>query len=72
MRSSHHDPGNLPLTVAVKRYPKLVGYILSCCLAVLFFGYDSVIVGSLTAMPVFQYAFNAKYRGFWANLNRVP
>lgn len=58
--SSNYDSGNLPLMTAIRTYPKIVGYILSCCSAILFFGYDAVIVGSLTAMPVFQYAFNVE------------
>ena len=39
---------------ALKTYPKIVGYTLGLCVAILLFGYDNVIVSSVSAMPAFQ------------------
>ncbi|KAH7176415.1 general substrate transporter [Dactylonectria macrodidyma] len=42
---------------ALKTYPKIVGYTLGLCIGILLFGYDNVIVSSVSAMPAFQSDF---------------
>ncbi len=39
---------------ALRAYPKIIGYTFGLCIAILLFGYDSVITGSVSAMPAFQ------------------
>ncbi|KAK1722956.1 putative sugar transporter [Colletotrichum acutatum] len=53
------EVGDNPPSVylAIRVYPKIVGYTLGLCIAVLLFGYDNVIVSSVSAMPGFQIAF---------------
>ena len=44
----------LPLLSAVRKFPRIVAYIFAVCPAILLFGFDMVIVSTLTAMPGFQ------------------
>jgi hypothetical protein len=39
---------------SVKIYPKVVGYSLGLTAAILLYGYDLAIVGTVSAMPEFQ------------------
>ncbi|KAF2267781.1 MFS general substrate transporter [Lojkania enalia] len=55
--SSQPDPHELPLRKAIRQYSKVMGYLFSMTTAVLLWGYDSVIVGSITAIPAFQRDF---------------
>jgi len=45
----HHS-----LWQSLKRWPKVVGYNLALSSAILLYGYDLVIVGTVSAMPAFQ------------------
>jgi hypothetical protein len=48
------DPGNMSLVHTVRQYPKRTFYILLTIPAILLVGYDTVIVGSLASMPIFE------------------
>lgn len=50
----HADPANLTFLSSLKRFPRVVGYILAACPGILLYGFDMVIVSTLTAMPEFQ------------------
>ncbi|KAJ5701104.1 Major facilitator superfamily domain general substrate transporter [Penicillium malachiteum] len=56
---------HVPLWNSVKRWPKVVMYNLALSSAILLYGYDLVIVGTVSAMPAFQHNFGeelgAKY-----------
>jgi hypothetical protein len=45
---------NLDLYHSVLKFPKLTGYILAVCSALMLYGYDTAIVGTISAMPTFQ------------------
>lgn len=47
--------GHVPLWQSLKRWPKVVGYNLALSSAILLYGYDLVIVGTVSAMPAFQF-----------------
>ena len=69
---------DLKLLAAVKLYPKTVGWCMGLTSAILLWGYDLVIVGSITAVPAFQrdygvwsaeadqYIFPATWLGLWS------
>lgn len=42
---------------SVKIYPKVVGCCLGLTAAILLYGYDLAIVGTVSAMPEFQYVY---------------
>ncbi|PSN61928.1 MFS general substrate transporter [Corynespora cassiicola Philippines] len=44
----------LPLRKAISQYQKLVGYCMAMTIVILLWGYDSVIVNNITAIPKFQ------------------
>jgi len=44
-----------PLWQLLKQWPKVVMYCLTLSSAILLYGYDLVIVGTVSAMPAFQY-----------------
>jgi hypothetical protein len=46
---------HVPLWQSIKRFPRIVGYCLALSSAILLYGYDLVIVGTVAAMPQFQY-----------------
>lgn len=53
------DHGRLPkahvtLWRSVREWPRVVGYCVALSSAILLYGYDLVIVGTVSAMPVFQ------------------
>ena len=48
-RTSH-----VPLWQSFKKSPNIVGYCLALSSAILLYGYDLVIVGTVAAMPQFQ------------------
>src|SRR5688572_4874424 len=50
----HHE---MPLRKAIRQYSKIVGFLFSMTTSILLWGYDSVIVGSVTAIPAFQRDF---------------
>lgn len=45
----------IPLWQSIKKWPRIVGYCLALSSAILLYGYDLVIVGTVAAMPQFQY-----------------
>ena len=59
-----HD-AHLPLVQAMKKYPKIVAYCLSLTSAVLLWGYDLAVVGSLVSLPAFQRDFGALHNDKW-------
>jgi hypothetical protein len=46
---------HVPLWQSMKKWPRVVAYCLILSSAILLYGYDLVIVGSVSAMPSFQY-----------------
>ncbi|KAK2741185.1 hypothetical protein FQN55_008448 [Onygenales sp. PD_40] len=48
------DPANLRLWQSIKRFPRVVAYVFASCPGILLYGFDMVIVSTLTAMPEFQ------------------
>ena len=48
------ETNKLSLWQAVKQYPRVVLYSLSLTSAILLYGYDLVIVGTVSALPQFQ------------------
>lgn len=52
--NDNEDLGNLPLLVAIKKYRKIVIYTLMLAPAIIMYGYDGVIVNTMSAIPVFQ------------------
>ncbi|KAF2107392.1 general substrate transporter [Lophiotrema nucula] len=55
----------MSLRKAVRQYSKFVGYAFAITTVVLLWGYDSVIVGSITAIPAFQKDFGEWYEDSW-------
>lgn len=56
VRRSHDNASNkhVPLWHSVRRFHKVFGYCLALSISVLLYGYDFVIVGTVSAMPAFQ------------------
>lgn len=54
---TNNDPKtqHVPLWQSVKKWPRVIIYCLILSSAILLYGYDLVIVGSVSAMPSFQY-----------------
>lgn len=48
------DDGNIPLGKAIRQYPRIAGYACFVTLAILLWGYDLVIVGTVSSIPAFQ------------------
>lgn len=46
---------HIPLWQLLKQWPKVVMYCFALSSAILLYGYDLVIVGTVSAMPAFQY-----------------
>ncbi|OAX78139.1 hypothetical protein ACJ72_07556, partial [Emergomyces africanus] len=57
------DPANLTLFQSIKRFPRVVAYVFAACPGILLYGFDMVIVSTLTAMPEFQRDFGEIHRG---------
>lgn len=49
----------------VKKYRKVVYVTFGLTSAILLYGYDNVVVGTVSAMPVFQKDFGILYEGEW-------
>ncbi|KAF7554729.1 hypothetical protein G7Z17_g2703 [Cylindrodendrum hubeiense] len=58
-----HDEEKIPLGKAIKQFPKIVGYCLALTIVVVGWGYDLVVVGSITAVESFQEDYGARYKG---------
>ena len=54
---------NTPLSHEIRRYPKLVAYSIGVAFAFLLTGYDTVILGTITAVPYFKHEFGELYNG---------
>lgn len=54
---TNNDPQtqHVPLWQSVKKWPRGIAYCLALSSAILLYGYDLVIVGTVSAMPAFQY-----------------
>ncbi|KAJ5664652.1 hypothetical protein N7462_011465 [Penicillium macrosclerotiorum] len=52
-----------PLIHELRRYPKIVVYAFGLALAFLLTGYDTVILGTITAVPYFKKQFGELYNG---------
>lgn len=48
--------GHLTLWQSIKKWRRVVLYCMGMTSAILLYGYDYVIVGTVSAMPSFQYA----------------
>lgn len=48
------EDNHLPLGRALKSYPKIAGYACFVTVAILLWGYDLVIVGTVSSIPAFQ------------------
>ncbi|KAF2191520.1 MFS general substrate transporter [Zopfia rhizophila CBS 207.26] len=55
----------LTLWQAIKKYRRVVGYTFGLTSAILLYGYDNVIVGTVSGMPGFQEDFGRKLNGKW-------
>lgn len=53
-RNTQTDNSKLSLWQAVKQNAKIVGYCFSLSNVILLYGYDLVIVGTVSALPQFQ------------------
>ncbi|CAM1511848.1 Fc.00g093610.m01.CDS01 [Cosmosporella sp. VM-42] len=53
----------LPLWQAIRRYPKVVGYFLALTVAIIGWGYDLVIVGSITGVDSFKEDYGKEHEG---------
>ncbi|ODH52201.1 hypothetical protein GX48_01516 [Paracoccidioides brasiliensis] len=70
------DPAKLPLLQAIKQFPRVVAYTFAATPGILLYGFDMVIVSTLTAMPEFQrdygqmfgkkYIIPSAWLGVWA------
>lgn len=52
--ADNDDEATLPLGQAIRRYPKVAGYSCVVTLAILLWGYDLAIVGTVSSIPAFQ------------------
>ncbi|KAJ5218187.1 uncharacterized protein N7498_000286 [Penicillium cinerascens] len=52
---------NTSLSHEIRRYPKLVAYCIGIAFAYLLTGYDTVILGTITAVPYFRLEFGELY-----------
>ncbi|KAH6887659.1 general substrate transporter [Thelonectria olida] len=64
----------LPLGKAIKRYPKVAGYCLAMTVAIIGWGYDLVITGSITGVDSFKNDYGQEHKGkqiipsFWLSM----
>lgn len=58
-RSTPTSNDKLSLWQATKQNAKIVGYCLSLSNVILLYGYDLVIVGTVSALPQFQYVLSS-------------
>ncbi|KAJ5833922.1 hypothetical protein N7474_002233 [Penicillium riverlandense] len=57
------QPKYVPLWQSLKKWPKIVAYNLALSSAILLYGYDFVIVGTVSAMPAFQHKYGKELDG---------
>lgn len=58
-----NEEEKIPLGKAIRQYPKIVGYCLALTIVVVGWGYDLVVVGSITAVDSFQEDYGERYKG---------
>ncbi|OQD81415.1 hypothetical protein PENANT_c027G10865 [Penicillium antarcticum] len=61
--TDEYSSDNLPLLQGVRLYPKIVACAFGLALAFLLTGYDTVILGTITAVPYFKQEFGELYNG---------
>ncbi|KAJ6022778.1 uncharacterized protein N7446_013130 [Penicillium canescens] len=61
--STSENKSYIPLWQSIKKWPRIVGYCLALSSAILLYGYDLVIVGTVAAMPQFQLVFGQELNG---------
>ncbi|KAJ6081163.1 hypothetical protein N7499_006037 [Penicillium canescens] len=61
--TDEYSSDNIPLLQAVRLYPKIVACAFGLALAFLLTGYDTVILGTITAVPYFKQEFGELYKG---------
>lgn len=72
--ATHELDEQLPLGKAIKRYPKVAGYCLAMTVAIVGWGYDLVIVGSITGVDSFKNDYGQMHKGkqiipsFWLSM----
>ncbi|KAK1461929.1 hypothetical protein CCUS01_01519 [Colletotrichum cuscutae] len=57
--------GHLTLWQSIKKWRRVVLYCIGMTSAILMYGYDYVIVGTVSAMPSFQHDFGQQLNGKW-------
>ncbi|KAF9877105.1 maltose permease [Colletotrichum karsti] len=57
--------GHLTLWQSIKKWRRVVFYCIGMTSAILLYGYDYVIVGTVSAMPSFQRDFGQQYEDKW-------
>ena len=67
-----NEDGHLTLKESLKRWRRIVWYSLAMAMPILMYGFDTVIVGTVMAMPSFQYvippaALNSHFQNQEAN-----
>ncbi len=60
---SFNEDEDLTFKQAVQRYPKVAAYSLALTTSILLWGYDLVVVGSVTGLPAFQRDFGELFNG---------
>lgn len=63
LATDEYSSDNIPLLQAVRLYPKIVACAFGLALAFLLTGYDTVILGTITAVPYFKQEFGELYNG---------
>lgn len=63
---SVEETEDLAFFQAVRRYPKVAAYCLALTTSILLWGYDLVVVGSVTGVPAFQRDFGELYEGSYS------
>ena len=53
-RDSEADEKNMSLWKAIRRYPKVTAWSFAVSLGILLWGFDLVIVGTVSSIPAFQ------------------
>ncbi|KAJ5151623.1 hypothetical protein N7492_009918 [Penicillium capsulatum] len=59
----HQPPAHAPLWESVKKWPRVILYCLALSSAVILYGYDLIVVGTVSAMPAFQLTFGQILNG---------
>lgn len=52
--TAEEEEANMTLGKSIKQYPKIAGYACFVTIAILLWGYDLVVVGTVSSIPAFQ------------------